>query len=225
MATSGSFDFNLEVSDIIEEAYERIGEEVRSGYDARTARRSLNLLLTQWANKGYTLWTLERRSISLTQGQSRYELNDYDVDVLEVAIRQGQNDYVISRTSRHESMFIPDKSREARPTQYFVDRLTPVTIELWPVPDRAMDMIVDVFTFTEDVGSSANELALPRRFIPAMVSGLAYHLAMKKNRQLVGQMKQLYDMDFNEAIRADQETQSFTVTPRNGNNRGPRRRP
>lgn len=221
MATSGTTDFNLQVDEIIEEAFERIGMEVASGYDARTARRSLNLLMTEWVNREIILWTVERRIIPCVVGQADYELTTSDVDVMEVAVRVSGADYVISRTSRNESIYIPDKDRGGRPSQYLLERTVPASIKLWPVPDREMSLVVDLFTFAEDVTGSNQDVATPRRFLPAMVDGLAYHLARKKKPQLVGQMKQLYEETLMHAMNADEEVHSFTIRPSNGGRRRP----
>lgn len=216
MATSGTTDFNLQVDELIEEAYERIGMEVSSGYDARTARRSLNIMLTEWANRNITLWTVERRVIPCVIGQKDYALTTSDVDVLEVAVRLNNSDYVISRTSRNEDIYIPDKNKAGRPTQYLLNRVVPAQIQVWPVPDRAMSLVVDLFTFTEDITASGQDVATPRRFIPAIVAGLAYHLALKKRPQMVGQMKALYEESLRLALAADEEVHSFTIRPSNG---------
>jgi len=212
--TSGATAFNLQVDEVIEEAYERIGMEVASGYDARTARRSLNLMMTEWANRQITLWTVERRIIPCVVGQADYVLSTADVDVMEVAVRVSSSDYVIGRTSRNESLYIPNKAQGGRPTQWVFNRTVPAAIQVWPVPDRNMSLVVDLFKFTEDVTASAQCVATPRRFLPAMVAGLAYHLALKKRPQLVGQMRQLYEEALMHAANADEEVHSFTVRPR-----------
>lgn len=216
MATSGTNDFNLQVDDLIEESFERIGMEVASGYDARTARRSLNLMLTEWVNRGITLWSVERRIIPCVVGQAEYDLTTADVDVMDVAVRINTSDYVISRTSRNENLYVPDKARAGKPTQWFFDRTVPARIIVWPVPDRTMSLVVDLFKFTEDVTASGQDVAMPRRFLPAMAAGLAYHLALKKRPQMVGQMKQLYEEALMHAMSSDHETNSFTIRPANG---------
>lgn len=221
MATSGTFDFNLEVDEVIEDAFEQIGLEIRNGYDARSARRSLNLLLTEWANEQITLWTVQRQIIPCVIGQADYELGANVVDLMEVAVRIGVSDYVITRTSRSESAYIPQKDRGGRPTQFWFDRQVPAVIKVWPVPDREMSLMVDLFTFTEDVSGSAQGVAAPRRFIPAMIQGLAYKMALKKAPQRVATMKQLYDEALRKAMNADEETSSFTVRPRAGARRRP----
>lgn len=220
MPTSGTFDFNLSVDEIIEEAYERIGMTSNSGYDLRTARRSLNIMLTEWANKKVTLWTVERRTIPLVQGQSTYDLEAKDVDLMEVALRRSGADIVLSRTSWDVSAYIPNKSRLGKPTQYKFDRQIVPRIELWPVPDGTSDsLVVDVFTFSEDVGAYSNDIATPRRFLPAIIAGLTYHLAQKKAPGMLAEKKALYEEALNEALAADQEVASFVVTPSYGRRR------
>ena len=214
MATSGTYTFNLSVDELIEDAYERIGMTSVSGYDLRTARRSLNLLLTEWVNEDITLWTMEQRTIALTPGQATYTLNAYDVDVLEVALRTSGADTILTRTSWAESMYVPDKDQAGRPNQYLFDRQVTPQITLWPVPDNAtQSLIISVFTFIEDVGSYGNEMATPRRFLPAMIAGLAMKLAEKKNPARWQEKKLQYDEALSLAMNADEEVKSFTVTP------------
>ena len=220
MATSGTYTFNLSVDEIVEDAYERIGMTSVSGYDLRTARRSLNLLLTEWVNEDITLWTMEQRSISLVPGQATYVLNPADVDVMEVALRTSGSDTVLTRTSWAESMYIPDKDQAGRPNQYLFDRQTTPQITLWPVPDNAtQSLIISVFTFIEDVGAYGNEVATPRRFLPAMIAGLAMKLAEKKAPQRWQEKKMQYDAALMLAMNSDEEVKSFVVTPSVGSRR------
>ena len=129
MTTSGSTDFNLEFVDIAEEAFERAGREMRSGYDLRTARRSMNLLTIEWANRGINMWTIEQGQINLVQGQSTYALPNDTVDLLEHVIRTGANvaatqaDLTITRISVSTYATLPNKLQQARPIQVWVQRL------------------------------------------------------------------------------------------------------
>ena len=143
MTTSGSRDFNLDVAEVIEEAYERCGLEVRTGYDARTARRSLNLMFAEWANRGLNLWTVKQATQSLTQGTSAYTLTaDTVVDVLEVTLRRGTTDYELTRISRGEYSTIPDKTTQGRPSQYYFDRQIAPIINLWATPENSTDSVI-----------------------------------------------------------------------------------
>jgi hypothetical protein len=214
MATSGTYTFNLSVDELIEDAYERIGMTSVSGYDLRTARRSLNLLLTEWVNEDIVLWTMEQRTLALVPGQATYVLNAYDVDVLEVALRTSGADTILTRTSWAESMYVPDKDQPGRPNQYLFDRQATPQITLWPVPDNAtQSLVISVFTFIEDVGAYGNDVATPRRFLPAMIAGLAMKLAEKKNPARWQEKKLQYDEALSLAMNADEEVKSFTVTP------------
>lgn len=211
---SGLYDFNLQVDEIIEDAYERIGKEAVSGYDLRTARRSLNLMLTEWVNKDITLWTAERVSIACVAGQAEYDLRARDVDVMEVALRTSGADMVLSRVSWDQSMYTSDKDQAGRPIQYKFDRQITPKLVLWPVPDSSSySLQVDVFKYIQDAGAYFNVIGAPRRFLPAMVAGLAFYLAEKRAPALVAQKKALYDEALEEALSADEEVKSFVVRP------------
>jgi len=134
MATSGSRDFNLDVGEIIEEAFERCGLEVRTGYDARTARRSLNLMFAEWANRGINMWTVEQGTITLTQGQAQETLLPDVVDVLEIVLRRGNTDYEVERISRGDYVTLPNKTTQGRPSQFWFNRQISPVINLWAVP-------------------------------------------------------------------------------------------
>ena len=126
MATSGSTNFELDVSDYIEEAFERCGLEVRTGYDLKTAKRSLNLMLADWANRGLNQWTIKQRSITMVQGDGEYDLGTDVIDVLSVVVRRDSTDYALERLSRSDYITIPNKTTQGRPNQFFLDRqLTP----------------------------------------------------------------------------------------------------
>ena len=188
MSTSGTTDFNLDLTEIVEEAFERCGAELRTGYDLKTARRSLNLLLAEWANQGLNLFTVEQGSINMVQGTSTYNLPDNTVDLLEHVIRTGagvastQADLSITRISVSTYATIPNKLQQARPIQVYIDRQTPTpTITVWPTPDQS-SMYVFVYwrlKRIQDAGNGVNTMAVPFRFLPCMIAGLAYYLSMK----------------------------------------------
>jgi hypothetical protein len=185
MTTSGTTSFDLDLSEIIEEAFERCGAELRSGYDFRTARRSLNLLFQDWANRGVNLWTLEQGTVALTPGTATYSLPVDTVDLLDHVIRTGsgttQADITISRISSSTYASIPTKTATGRPIQVWVKRLESPEITVWPTPDSSQ-----TYTFVywrlrriQDAGSGTNTMDVPFRFLPALVCGLAYYLSMK----------------------------------------------
>tara|TARA_R110000765_G_scaffold206425_1_gene311414 strand:+ start:509 stop:937 length:429 start_codon:yes stop_codon:yes gene_type:complete len=142
MTVSGSRDFNIDVGEIIEEAYERCGIEVRTGYDARTARRSLNLMFADWANRGINMWTVKSETVTLTQGTSAVTLAADVVDVLEIVLRRDGTDFEITRISRGEYVTLPDKTTQGRPSQFYFDRqITPI-LNLWATPENSTDQLV-----------------------------------------------------------------------------------
>jgi hypothetical protein len=187
MATSGSRDFDLDVADIIEEAYERCGLEVRTGYDAKTARRSLNIMFSEWANRGVNLWTVKQATLTLISGTATYTsangLASPMNDILEVAIRRSGTDYEVDRISRGEYLNVPNKTTTGRPSQFYFNRQTSPEITLWPTPDSNTDQLVYYYiTRIEDADSSQNTTDVPYRFLPCMVAGLAYYLSMKTHQ-------------------------------------------
>jgi hypothetical protein len=225
MATSGTQAFNLDLSEIIEEAFERCGAELRTGYDMRTARRSLNLLFADWANRGINMWVIEQGSITLVPGQATYDLPIYTVDLLEHVIRTGagnastQADLNITRISVSTYATIPNKLTQARPIQVYIDRLSPTpTITVWPVPDN-----VQTYTFVywrlrriQDAGSGVNTMDVPFRFLPCMIAGLAAYLSLKipggleRNQMLQAQ----YDAAWELAAGEDREKAAVRFVPR-----------
>ena len=219
MATSGTKTFQLTIADTIEEAYELAGLELRTGYDAEAARRSLNIMFADWANRGVNLWTIEQVTTSLTAGTSSYTLNSYDIDIVSAVIRQVDNstttDLQLTRIGRTEYLNIPDKSSTGRPTQFFLDRQTTPVVKLWPTPDSAAtySLIANTIQRIDDVTASAQDPEVPSRFIPCMASGLAYYIALKKNPERVGLLKQQYEQDFKLAADEDRNRASLHLVP------------
>ena len=194
MATSGSRDFDLDVAEIIEEAYERCGLEVRTGYDAKTARRSMNLMFADWANRGLNLWTVKQATQALTAGTATYTFTADYTDLLEVVLRRSGTDYELSRMSRSEYLNLPNKTTQGRPSQYYYNRQVSPQITLWATPDSSTDTLVYYFVQRiEDVDTLANTTDAPFRFLPCMVAGLAYYLAMKKAPERVQLLKAVYE--------------------------------
>lgn len=242
MTTSGTTAFNLNLNDLVEEAFERCGAELRSGYDLRTARRSLNLLTIEWANRGINLWTLEQGEIPMVQGQITYPLPIDTIDLLEHVIRtqtgQQQTDININRISADTYMTIPNKNAQGRPIQVWIDRQSgatyPVggqpegtnpitgvdhpTINVWPAPDQN-----NYYTFVyfrlrriQDAGNGVTTQDIPFRFLPALVAGLAYHLSLKipgAMERSVG-LKAMYDEAWQQASDEDREKAPLRIAPR-----------
>ena len=233
MTTSGTASFNLDLNDILEEAFERCGAELRTGYDFRTARRSLNLLFADWANRCINLWTIEQGSLPLVQGQVSYDLPVDTVDLLEHVIRTGagnaatQADLTISRISVSTYATIPNKIQQGRPIQVWVNRQSGATeptgvnapqTNVWPAPDGSQ-----VYTFVywrmrriQDAGGGTSTQDIPFRFLPCLVAGLAYYLALKlpdATERLVV-LKQMYDEAWEFAAGEDREKAPDRLVPR-----------
>ena len=218
MATSGSRDFQPNVGEWIEEAYERCGLELRTAYDARTARRSLNILFAAWANRGLNQWTISNVSQTLTEGTDSYSLNDYVIDVLDVILRRTVNDvatdYQMNQVGRAEYWNIPTKSTKARPTQWFLDKLVTPKIYIWPAPENSTDVIkMNQLLRIEDADGSVNDLQMPFRFYPALVAGLAFYLSQKRAPERMESLKSLYEDEFARALAQDESRASLMIKP------------
>tara|TARA_R100000656_G_scaffold31318_1_gene27336 strand:+ start:920 stop:1822 length:903 start_codon:yes stop_codon:yes gene_type:complete len=292
MATSGSSDFNLDAAEIIEEAFERCGLEFRTGYDARTARRSLNLLFADWANRGVHLWKVEQVTQTLAQLSTSSAIDTYPagtitatvgastnlsvgetitggssgttasvitkptsttititvpsgsftagetitgsssaasttissdpsladvqstIDVLSAVIRRDSVDQQISAIGRAEYLHIPNKTTQGRASQFFFDRQITSTIKIWEVPENSTDQLVyDRFIRIQDVDASVNTADIPFRFLPCLVSGLAYQLGLKRAPQLLPVLKAVYDEDLQNALLEDREKVAYSIVP------------
>lgn len=232
MTTSGTSTFNLNLNDLVEEAFERCGAELRTGYDLRTARRSLNLLTIEWANRGINLWTIEQGSIPMVQGQIVYDLPVDTIDLLEHVVRtqtgEQQTDITISRISVDTYSTIPNKNAQGRPIQVWINRQSgadyPVTgvanpqINVWPAPDQD-----NFYTFVywrlrrlEDAGDGTTTQDIPFRFLPCMVAGLAYHLSLKIPGALERSpaLKMQYEELWQQAADEDREKAPLRLAPR-----------
>ena len=218
MATSGSRDFQPDVGEWIEEAYERCGLELRTAYDARTARRSLNILFADWANRGLNQWTISNVDQTLTEGTDSYSLNDYVIDVLDVVLRRTVNDvatdYQMNQVGRAEYWNIPTKSTKARPTQWFLDKQVTPKIYVWPAPENSTDVIkMNQLLRIEDVDGSVNDLQMPFRFYPALVAGLAFYLSQKRAPERMESLKAIYEDEFARALAQDESRASLMIKP------------
>jgi hypothetical protein len=232
MTTSGTTGFNLNLNDLFEEAFEQCGAELRSGYDFRSARRSLNLLTVEWANRGINLWTIEQGSIPLVQGQITYDLPADTIDLVEHVVRTqsgpGQTDINISRISVDTYATIPNKNATGRPIQVWINRQSgadyPVTgvanpqINVWPAPDQS-----NFYTFVywrlrrmQDAGTGMTTQDIPFRFLPCLVAGLAFHLSMKIPNALerTPVLKARYEELWQQASDEDREKAPLRIAPR-----------
>jgi hypothetical protein len=232
MTTSGTATFNLNLNELVEEAFERCGAELRTGYDLRTARRSLNLLTIEWANRGINLWTIEQGQIAMVQGQIVYDLPIDTIDLLDHVIRtqtgQGQTDINITRISVDTYSTIPNKNAQGRPIQVWINRQSGATepgtgvaypqINVWPTPEQS-----NYYTFVywrlrriQDAGNGITTQDIPFRFLPCMVAGLAYYLSLKIPGAMdrTAMLKQMYDEAWEQAADEDREKASLRIAPR-----------
>jgi len=220
MTTSGTKAFELDVSDYIEEAYERCGIEVKTGYDQRTARRSLNLVLADWANRGLNQWTISQQVITLSAGQQTVTLTPDTIDVIQAVSRyasgvgtSSQYDLTMDRKSREYYTNIPNKLTPGRPVQFFVDRqITPVVF-LWPVPDTTYYLVLNKLVRMDDANAGINTMQMPFRFYPCLAAGLAYYLSIKKSPERTQMLKAIYDEEFARAASEDRDRAALNLTP------------
>ena len=223
MATSGTATFNPEIVEIVEDAYERCGLELRSGYDLKTARRSLDIMAAEWSNKGINLWTVEAGTLSLTTGTATYTLPADTIDLLETVIRTGsgsnQQDLSINRISVSTYATIPNKNNQGRPIQIYVDRQATPKVSVWPTPDSSTTYTLAYWRLRriEDAGrAGSNTYDVPSRFIPCLVAGLAYHIATKRPEvglDRVTFLKAAYDEQFTLAADEDRDKSSINFAP------------
>ncbi len=214
MATSGTTAFELDVADVIEEAYERIGLEVRSGYDSKSARRSLNLLLQDLSNKQVNLWKLVLTSQALTQGTADYTLAAKILDISDVVLRRASIDTTMHRLSRSQYQTRPNKTTEARPSQYWVERLSTPVLHIYPAPENSTDTVrFYAMERIEDVGEATKTIDVPSRFQEVIITGLSFYLAVKRKPDIAAMMKQLYDEELNMAMSEDRERVSLYLVP------------
>jgi hypothetical protein len=287
MTTSNSKNFEIDVAEYIEEAFERCGLEVRTGYDLVTAKRSLNLLFADWANRGLNQWTIEQTSLTVASGISEYpagtlslpvaasasfsvgeaitggtsgatasvisktsatsmsttvptgtfsagetitggtsgatttvsaaqDFSDVQstIDILSTVVTRDGTDFEIDRLSRSEFLNIPSKSQTGRPNQFFLDRqITPV-LKIWPVPDNSTDIVkFNRLTRLDDADTFTDTVDVPFRFYPCLAAGLAYYLSMKKNPQMMGMLKSVYEEEMIRAMEEDRDRASFRISP------------
>ena len=225
MTTSGTDSFNLQLTEIVEDAFERCGLEMRTGYDLRTARRSLNLMTIEWANRGINLWTIEQGEIVLETGQTTFALPSDTIDLLDHVIRQNnggpnQIDINISRISVSVYSTIPNKTQTGRPVQIYIQRLNTPQFTVWPVPDTAYIYTLKYWRLRriQDVGNNGDITAdMPFRFIPAVTAALAYQIALKRPDvapDRVAMLKALSDEAYQLAADEDREKAPQRFVPR-----------
>jgi|TARA_R110000868_G_scaffold231744_1_gene485152 hypothetical protein len=214
MTVSNSKDFELDVSEYIEEAFERCGLDARTGYDLKTAKRSMNLLFADWANRGLNQWTIAQRNFTVTQSDGEYDLNADVIDILSLVVRRDGTDYSLERISRDAYLNIPSKTTTGRPTQFFLDRQITPNLKLWPLPDNSTDAVYyDALTRLDDADTYINTIGVPFRFYPALAAGLSYYIAIKKAPDRIQLLKGIYDEEMDRAMEEDRDRASFHVAP------------
>ena len=219
MATSGTRAFSLDVATAIEEAYELAGLEARTSYDAVTARRSLNIMFADWSNRGIQMWQITKVELTLTEGTSEYTINSYDIDILDDYIQKTVSgvvtDYALDRVDRNEFISIPNKATKARSTEYWLERLKTPVFHLYPTPENSTDKLI-YYTWRriEDNTAQINDVDIPSRFMPCLVSGLAYYLCLKKNVQKLPVIKEQYEQDLANAIAYDEDRSPLRLVPK-----------
>ena len=219
-------DFNLSIDDIAEEAYERCGLQVRSGYDLKTARRSLNLMLAEWANRGLNLWTIQLQEKSLAQGTtdlsgtnlfgSGANAAQEIIDITDVVITDSSNnDYSATSISRSTYFNYTVKTTSGRPSQYYFERTINPRLYLYPAADTTYTLKYYALLRMKDSGAYTNNNEIPFRFLPCLTAGLAYYIAMKKAPDRIQLLKQVYEDEFQRAANTDGERTSVYLTPKN----------
>jgi len=204
----------LSVDEIIEEAYERCGIELRTGYDLETARRSLNLMIAEWANRGLNQWLIVKNNFTVTEGTNYVDLGTDVVDITSAVIQRDSTDFQLERISRSDFLYTPEKADKARPTQFFLERHITPRMYLYPTPENSTDVVYYyALTRMQDVGDFTNNMETVFRFLPCMTAGLAYYIAIKRAPDRVQLLKQIYDEEFDRAAFEDIDSVSSRFVP------------
>lgn len=220
MATSGTFNFSLEIDDVIQEATEMIGGEQTLGHEPASARRSLNLMLKDWQNRGILLWSTEASAITVTASVSSYELSDSTIDALQVIVNRDNTDLPLTRISYEEYLQIPQKGQTGRATQYSIKRNRDnPTLFIWPIPENSTDVLkVEKISELQDINRSAGQNAdVPKRFLPCLSAGLAFYMSIKRPGVDAGKitfLKQNYEELLERALTEDSERASIFFKPK-----------
>ena len=223
MATSSSKNFEPDVAEYIEEAFERCGLELRTGSDLKSAKRSLNLMLAEWANRGLNQWTIQEKTVSMVKDTREYNVDSTNgtapIDVLDVFIRETVSsettDLPMTRLSRAEYSHIVNKSSTGKPNQFFIDKQITPKISVWPTPDKSSTytVVMNVLTRMDDSDSATNTMEVPFRFYPCLTAGLAYYISMKRAPERTAMLKSMYEEEFTRALSQDEDRASFRISP------------
>jgi len=220
MTTSGTYNFSMDIDEVIQEASEMIGGEQTLGNEPKSARRSINLLLQDWQNRGVLLWTANTTEVTVSASVTSYALTSSTIDALEVVVNRDDTDIQLERVSMEEYLKIPNKGQTGRPTQYSIrrDRTNP-TLYVWPIPENSTDILkIEQVRYLQDVNKSAVQTAdISRRFLPCLTTGLAYYMAIKRSGVEGGRiqfLKQEYEELLSRAMDEDKERASLHIVPR-----------
>ena len=220
MDVSGTFNFNLDIDEIIQEATEMLGGEQTLGHEPASARRSINLMLKDWQNRGVMLWTTAVTAVTVNTSVTSYDLSSNVLDIMELVVNRDEVDLQAQRISFEEYQLIPRKGQTGRASQYTVKRnLDNPTISLWPIPENSTDVLkIETISELQDVDKSAIQNAdIPKYFLPPLTCGLAYYLGMKRpgvpeNRIMM--LKQNYEELLDRAMIENRERANMFIKPR-----------
>ena len=225
MALSGTSTFTLTVNDVIQEAYDRIGGDPILGYDVRSARRSMNIMFSDWANRGYNQWTVEYKTLAVTTGTTEYTL-DYDtVDIINANIQiSNGSEFAMTALGLNDYAAISNKTTQSRPTQYYLQRLNTPVLKIYPAPDQNYTLTYYRMRKIEDITASTvngvqQNIDVPFRAFECMCAGLAYYLS-KKRVGIAAATQQILKVDYEEAYQrlvAGDDTPSTRIIPATGN--------
>jgi len=215
MATSGSVTFRPNVEEIVSEAFERCGfdPQTRTGHHAKAARRSLNLLFSEFANRGINYWTITQNTLTLSSGTANYTLPVGTVDILDAVIRESDVDQIVNRITIQEYNQIPNKTSTGKPSQYMIDRQYTPVIYFWNVPDKTYTLNYWVMNQIEDITASNQDTDVPYRWTDTICAGLASKLAIKYQPERFQVLNEMYERSFNFAASSDNDGVSLRVQP------------
>jgi|SRR5210317_379124 len=219
MATSGTYNFSMDIDEVIEEAMEMIGGEATLGNEPKSARRSINLLLQDWQNRGIQLWTVGTTTVTVTTSVTSYVLSDENIDVLEAVVNRDDIDLQLERISMEEYLKVPRKGQTGRPTQFAVRRERDQSrVYLWPIPENSTDAIkFETVKYFQDVSKSSQTADISRRFYPCLTAGTAYFMSMKRPGVDAGRIQMIkgeYEERLLRAQEEDKERASMYILPR-----------
>ena len=220
MTTSGTYNFNLDIDEVIQEAMEMIGGESTLGHEPASARRSINIMLKDWQNRGILLWSTSVSSVTVAASTGVYNLSSNTIDALEVVLNRDSTDLQLTRITSEEYLLIPNKTQTGRPSQYSIRRSrdNPV-MSVWPLPDNSTDILkIEVISELQDINKSAEQNAdLPKRFFPCLTAGLSYYMSMKRAgvpSDRISMLKTNYEETLGRAMEEDRERASLFIRPR-----------